>query len=813
MKKIDFKKAFPYLFSIIFFLALVLVYFAPIFGGKVMQQHDIQTFKGMSKEISDYKEKDKEPILWTNSMFGGMPSYQILSPDNGNLISSYCSKIITLNLPTPTHIVFLYLLGFFILMMAMGINIWLSIAGSIAFAFSTYFFLILDAGHLTKAYAIAYMAPTLAGIILLYRGKYLLGAALAGFFISLEIACNHLQITYYFLYIIGFYLLSELFFAIREKRLLPFAKASGLLLVAAILAVGTNFTNLWTTYEYSAETIRGKTELTSEQSNRTSGLDKDYATAWSYGKAETFNLLVPNLMGGASNSELPQSSETYQFLTANTSQAEANRLIKQMPTYWGDQPGTSGPVYIGAIVIFLFVLALFVADKRYKWWLLGATILSILLSWGHNFAGLTNFFLDYVPGYNKFRAVSMILVIAEFAIPLLAILGLQKVFFSKENQALTDKKLYTAAGITGGICLIFLLIGKSLFSFVSPQDAGFPKWLQETIVPDRMSMLIADSWRSLLLIVLAAAGIWLYLKGYAKKTYVLPALALLILIDLWAVDRRYLNNDDFVNKRVVNASFAPTPADEAILQDTDPNFRVLNTTVSTFNDASTSYYHKSIGGYHGAKLRRYQELIEHQIAKNNPSVLDMLNTKYFIYPDQNRQPQVAPNPNAAGNVWFVDHYKIVNNADEELKALDSLKVKQEAIIDKRFESDVTGHTISKDSTASIALVNYHPNHLKYESNASKEQLAVFSEIYYDKGWNAYIDGKSAPYFRANYVLRAMVVPAGKHEIEFRFEPRSFFVGEKISYTCSILLIVMILASIGLAIFQKPKPATEATVGK
>lgn len=815
MKNINFRQALPYLSAIVIFIVISLTYFSPLLEGKKLKQQDITQFKGMSKEIVDFRDATGQEALWTNSMFGGMPAYQISVKYKGNVLR-YVDQLMQLYLPQPAGMVFLYMIGFFILLLVLKVDKWLAIAGAIAFAFSSYLFIIFEAGHNSKAHAIGYMAPVLAGIILTYRGRYLAGGILAAIALSLELLTNHLQITYYLMLIAGVFVITELISSIRGKQLPGFAKATGMLIIASIFAVATNITNIWATYEYGKETIRGKTELTSEKSNRTSGLDKDYATGWSYGKMETFTLLIPNFNGGSSQGALSETSNTYKALKANNvDDNQAQKIIKALPLYWGTQPGVAGPVYIGAIIMFLFVFALFAVDNKFKWWLLAATILSILLSWGKNFMPLTNFFMHYVPGYNKFRAVSMTLVMAEFCIPLLAVLGLQKVFSGEIDKKKLLKYLYYSLGIAGGISLFFALVGSSIFDFISPSDeqykSYFPDWLIAAIREDRAAILSADAFRSLAFILLAGAAIWAMINEKIKMPVFFTALILLILVDMWSVDRRYLNNDSFVSKRVDAVPFQPSLADQIIMKDKDPDFRVFNQTVGNpFADASTSYFHKSLGGYHGAKLRRYQELIDYQLSKGNMNVYNMLNTKYFIVPDQKGgQPQMQINMQALGNAWFVNNAHMVNNADEELNALTDFVPNETAIYDKRFENQVKGHFISKDTLGKISLTDYKPNHLVYKSETTKEQLAVFSEIYYKDGWNAYIDGKPAPYFRADYVLRAMIVPAGNHVIEFKFEPQIYKTGEKISLASSILLVLLAIGGIGLMIKKKSETSLKA----
>jgi len=814
MKNFSFKQLIPYVSAIAIFVVITLAYFSPLLEGKKLKQSDITQFKGMSKEISDFRDKTGEEALWTNSMFGGMPAYQISVQYKGNVLR-YVDRVMQLYLPQPAGMVFLYMIGFFILLLVLKVDKWLAIAGAIAFAFSSYLFIIFEAGHNSKAHAIGYMAPVLAGIILTYRGKYVAGSILTAIALSLELLTNHLQITYYLLMIVGVYGITELVSSIREKRIPAFAKATGLLIIAAMFAIATNITNLWATYEYSKETIRGKTELTTEKSNRTSGLDKDYATGWSYGTMESFTFLIPNFNGGSSQGSLSESSHVYKALRDNNfDENQAKNAIKALPLYWGTQPGVAGPVYMGAIIFFLFIFALFVVDNKYKWWLLTATVLAILLAWGRNFMPFTNFFMHYVPGYNKFRAVSMTLVIAELCIPLLAFLGLQKVLSGEVKKEKLIKSLYYSLGIAGGISLFFALLGSSLFNFVSPADeqykSYFPEFLMVALQQDRASLLSSDAFRSLIFILMAGAGIWALISQKIKKPVFFTVLILLILTDMWSVNRRYLNNDSFVRKSIDAVPFQPTTPDLFISKDKDPNFRVFNQTVGNpFADASTSYFHKSLGGYHGAKLRRYQELIDHHLAKGNMNVYNMLNTKYFIVADEkSRQPQMQLNIQAMGNAWFVNNAHVVNNADEEINALNDFVPSETAIYDKRYEDQVKGHMISKDTLATIALTEYKPNHLTYKSQTSKEQLAVFSEIYYNKGWNAFIDGKPAPYFRANYILRAMIVPAGSHTIEFKFEPTVYKTGEKISFASSILLVLLSIGLLGFMATRKNKASKK-----
>ena len=777
------KKIGPHLIVLLLFMSISFVYFSPLLEGKMLDMHDIKQWQGMSKEVVDFHEKTGENALWTNSMFSGMPAYQIATWSDANLIQ-YVVKVITLGMPRPASLLFLYLLGFYILLLSLKVDYRLAAVGAIAFAFSSYFFIIIQAGHMTKAHAIAYVPMVVAAVLYTYRGKMLLGGVLTALTVALEIYANHLQITYYLalmLLIIG---LVQFVKDLKAKNLVDFAKRTGVLLVAALLASGTAFTNLATTMEYGKDSTRGKSELSDNLDNKTSGLDKDYATQWSYGIAETFTLLIPNFHGGASQGELTTESETYQAIK---SAPNAKQLIKQLPLYWGDQPGVSGPTYAGAIVIFLFVLGLFFVKSEMRIWLVMATIMSIMLAWGKNFMGLTELFLDYFPGYNKFRAVSMILVIAEFTIPLLGFVALNKFLISDKLENEKEKSLKLAFYFVGGITLLFALIPSLFFDFVGGQDASLEKngWPIDALQSDRAGLLSADAWRSFIFIALTFGTLWLFLKNQLQSKYVIFIVGVLVLADMWTVNKRYLNNDNFASKRKVEKPYQASQADQQILNDKDPNFRVFNQTVSTFNDASTSYFHKSIGGYHGAKLKRYQELIENHIAKGNMAVLNMLNTKYFI----SQQGQVQQNPGAMGNAWFVNNVNIVANADAEIAALNGFNPDSTAIVDTRFSDQIIDNL--DNSNATINLEEYKPNYLKYTSSSTKDGIAIFSEIYYDKGWNAYIDGKLKPHFRANYVLRGMQIPAGNHLVEFKFEPSTYKTGETVALVSSAILLLLL----------------------
>ncbi len=813
----------PYLVAIVVFLLITLIYFSPVLEGKKLKQHDITMFKGMSKEIVDHREATGEEPLWTNSMFGGMPAWQISVKHKGNMVT-YIDKLVTLWLPYPANFVFLYFLGFFVLMLVLKVDPWVGLIGAIAFALSSYFFIILGAGHTSKAHAIGYMAPVLAGIILTFRGKYWQGALLTAIALALEIVSGHLQITYYLLIIVIVYGIFKLIEAIADKQLPHFLKATGILIVAAILAILTFTTNLWATYDYGKDTMRGKPELSKNTEISSSGLDKDYITAWSVGVGETWSLLIPNVKGGASGllgnvDAIKEADPAYR-----------KAISQQSNAYWGDQPGTSGPVYVGIIVMFLFVLGMFIVKGKLKWVLFTVTVLSILLAWGKNWMPLTDFFIDYIPGYNKFRAVSMILVIAELAIPILAFLALGKIVSDPSILKTKKSHLYISFGLTGGIVLLFYIMPAVFFDFLSAgeksqfaelmkgNDAAQVNIYLTSLENVRIAIFKADALRSFFIVLIAAVLVFLFSINKINRVWLIVGLGLLILVDMVSVNRRYLNNDNFIRARDFEIPFKASAANNYILNDNNPDFRVLDISKSTFNDASCSYFHKSIGGYHGAKLQRYQDLIEaniqgeiesiYNVLSSNPTldkinnmlanlqVLNMLNMKYVIF-----NPDGMPliNNSAYGNAWFVDSVVMVVGADEEIAEVGNNNLKSTAIVDNKFASQLDGKTFRRGLNSNIALTSYAPNNLVYNYESDTEQLVVFSEIYYNKGWNAYIDGQEVSYLRANYVLRALVVPYGKHIIEFKFEPSIWVIGERISFVSSLLLIILLLVGVGFGL--------------
>lgn len=817
------KRILPHLVAVLTFALLTIAYFIPAYQGKTLTQGDVTQWEGMSKEIVDWnKAHPEEPALWTNRLFGGMPAVQISLLYPGNFVDKVV-RVLQVIFPDATVLLFMMFLGFYILLLCLEVDPWLSLAGAVAYGLSSFILISIEAGHNTKVQAMALMAPVLGGVILAYRKNILVGAAITAFFLSIAINANHFQIAYYLILIVGavggYYLITS----ILEKRLVHFAKATGLLIVAALLALLPNIANIWGTEEYAKETIRGgASELTQKKATTDGGLDFDYASRWSYGlgDGEILSLLIPNIKGGASGGSLSESSETYQaMMSKGVAENTAQQYLKQMPLYWGGQPFTSGPVYFGAAIVFLFVFSMFIVRNNLKWVLLGLTIFSMMLAFGHN----TPFFkwmFNLLPFFNKFRNPSMALVIAELAVPLIAILGLNEIFTGKNSNDELLKKLKIAGGITAGLVILFGILGGMFFSFSAEADKQYydngNAWLIDAIKKDRASLLRTDAFRSLVFIAATFGLIWFYIQKKLTKQILLSALGAVFLFDGWLVDKRYLNSDNF--KEATESSHAATQADLDILNDKDPNYRVFNVTRDPFNDAMTSYYHKSVGGYHAAKLIRYQDLIENQISKNNINVLNMLNTKYIIGQNQQtKEPMAQPNPNACGNVWFVQEIKWAKNADEEMKALDNFNPKQTVVIDERYKAAVGGWQLTVDSSASIKEDSYSPNKLSYSSNSTNSQLAVFSEIYYNegKGWHAYLDGNPVAHFRCNYVLRGMVVPAGSHKIEFKFEPKSIVAGNKIAYAGSFLLFAFVFGTLGFVgrkklqeIEAEPKPEVK-----
>lgn len=812
-----FKRILPDIVVVILFAVISFAYFFPAaIEGRILSQHDSVAGIGAGEEAKEYLKRTGERTRWTNSIFGGMPTYQMSPSYDSTDTLKGVEKIYHLYLPDYVWYVFVMLLGFYILLRAFDFSVWLAALGAVLWAFSSYFFIIIAAGHIWKFVTLAYIPPTIAGMVLAYRGKYLSGGLLTAVFVALQIVSNHVQMSYYFLFVMLFMAAAFGVSAYQKKEMPQFLKATGVLVFAGILGVCINLSNLYHTYEYSKETMRGKSELVKPDThNQTkSGLERDYITQWSYGIGETFSLLVPNVKGGAS---VPLAANEKAMEKANPMY---NSIYSQIGQYWGEQPGTSGPVYVGAFVMFLFILGIFIVKGPMKWALLGATVLSILLSWGKNFMGFTDFFLDYIPMYDKFRAVSSILVIAEFTIPLLAILALKEVIVRPQLIKEQVKAFYISLGLTGGIALLFALLPGFFFpSYVSSMEMqalqGIPADQLAPLLANleeiRKSIFTSDAWRSFFVILIGAGVLWMYGMGKLKAKVMISALIVLCIADMWSVNKRYLYDDQFVEKVHQENSFKPTDTDKAILADKTLDFRVLNLAGNTFNENNTSYWHKSIGGYHAAKLRRYQEMIEEHISsemndvfkavsdaggdmkKVDPSgfpVLNMLNTRYFIFPLQGGQTMPMQNPYTMGNAWFVDEVQYVNNANEEIDALHHINPAKVAVIDQKFSEQVK-QTAVPDSMSSIKLTAYEPNGLKYEVDSKTGGTVVFSEIYYP-GWQAYIDGVEAPHGRADYILRAMNVPAGKHEVEFKFDPKSLHVTETVAFIALGVLALMLL---------------------
>ena len=880
--KFNYKNYIPHGIAIVIFAIITLIYFKPLFSGKELKQDDIARHKGMSKEIVDYRKSHNSEPLWTNPMFGGMPAYQISTLYPGNWIGKL-DNAFKLYILLPAGYLFLYCLGFFILLLCLDVNPWLSLIGGVAYGLSSYFLIILEAGHNSKANALGYLPALLGGVILLFRGKPWLGLSLTALFTAMELNANHVQISYYGYILIGFVIAGFFITHLKEKKLGTFFKGLAMFLAATVIGLLPNYASLSTTNEYGKYSTRGKSELTinkqmveddktplgldnngtakiakikvdeslakKHEKNTTSGLDEDYATQWSYGIGETFTFLIPDFKGGASASVRSTDGDAIKKVNADFKDQVANSSA-----YFGDQPFTSGPVYIGAIIIFLALLGMFVVKNSIKWPIFLATCLTVALGWGSNFMGLTDFFMHNVPGYNKFRAVSMIMVIAELTLPLLAILAINEIINIKnwddkiklgliKKEISLKKIIIISLSIVGGFCAVCYLMPDAVNTFqaygeeeqmiqqairggnpenqVRPYVAQFMPQLEIA----RKAIFKADALRSLIFILLGFGALYLYFTNKLKKELFFVAIGIFISIDLWTVAARYLNDKSFVTKEQNQQSLvAKTAADDEILKDAALDYRVLNLTVSTFNDAATSYYHKSIGGYHGAKLKKYAELIEFHIDReinafykdagkafssdsamnalfSSLNIINMLNTKYFIIPGggEDRSPIPLKNPEANGNAWFVKTIYTVPTADDEIVGLGKINTKTQAITQANFKTEL-GLKDTYDGEGSIKLLSYEPNELVYESDTKAEQFAVFSEIYYPKGWNAYVDGQLKPYAGVNYVLRGLQIPSGKHKIEFKFEPSTYTTGNSIAMIGSILVLI----TVGLGLYLNKK---------
>ena len=807
--------------AVVLFALIAFVYFMPAdLDGRILYRHDSSAGRGAGQEQSEYHARTGEVSRWTNATFSGMPTYQTApsySSTNGlqKVMDAY-----HLWLPENVWYVFAYLLGFYILLRAFDFRKELAVLGSIIWAFSSYFFIIIAAGHIWKVMALAYLPPMIAGVVLAYRGRYLSGLLLTAIFTAFEVKANHVQMTYYYLFIILFMVIAFLVEAIRSHRLDRFAKATAVCFVGAALGICINLSNLYHTWQYGQESMRGKSELVKKNAaNQTSsGLDRDYITQWSYGIDETWTLLIPNVKGGAS---VPLAANETAMEKANP---EFYPIYQQIGQYWGEQPGTSGPVYVGAFVLMLFVLGLFIVKGPMKWALLAATVLSILLSWGRNFMPFTDFFLDYVPLYAKFRTVASILVIAEFTIPLLAMMALRRIVEDPQVLTRNMRWVYVSFGLTAGVALLFALMPGFFFSdFISSSERvalgqipdEYRHALMANLTEMRQAVMTADCWRSFWIVTVGVVMLLLYRINKLKAAYMIAGVGVLCLVDMWQVNKRYLNDGMFVEKSVREAPQPMSHTDQLILKDKGLDYRVLNLATNTFNENETSYYHKSIGGYHAAKLRRYQEMIEAYI---NPQmsrimkavadsdgdmtrvngdslfpVLNMLNTKYVIVPLQGGQTVPLLNPYAYGNAWFVDRLTFADNANQEIERIGQIDLRHEAVADKRF-ADVLGEAVAQDKNSVAKLLAYEPNQLTYEVSSDKGGVLVFSEVYYP-GWTATIDGQPAELGRVNYILRALRVPAGKHQVKLAFFPKSVDTTETIAYVAYVVLLLIIVGGL------------------
>ena len=812
------KKLLPDLAVIVAFILIPMVYFAPaIFEGRTIQQHDSLAAIGKGQEQRDFMARhDGERTRWNLAMFGGMPSYQMSPTYNSSKPTEFARRVYSLFL-SPRYITFLFimLIGFYILMRALKLAPLISALGAVIWTFSSYFFILIAAGHIWKFYTLAYIPPTIAGIILIYRKKYLLGALLVMIFVSFQIVSNHIQMSYYFAFLKLFLVIGFFVDALKNKTLPDFAKATGVLIIATFIGFMANASTLYHTWEYSQQTIRGKSELSIHGDDASGRLERSFITAWSYGRGETWSLLIPNIKGGSSAHAMSESE-----MAMRRARPEYRQFFSGIGQYWGEQPMTKGPVYVGAFVLTLFVLGLFVVKGSMKWALLAGTIFSILLSWGHNFMWLTDIFIDHVPLYNKFRTVSSILVVAQFCIPLLAVLALKEIIEKPDILKNNPKYLYISLAVTAGVALLFAIAPRMFWyatgvPFISTRELamleGIPHSFINNLSDMRAAMLSADAWRSVIIIAIGAALLWLFIKQKIKAQYLIAGVLVLCLVDMWGVNKRYLHDDLFQTRGDHQRVFTPTPTDQVILDDPTLNFRVLNMAVSTFNDGVTPFFHKVIGGYHAAKLRRYEdviqvhlhremralqnEIVEHQGALElaNPDafpVLNMLNMRWIIFPLQGGATIPIENPHTQGNVWFVDEVLFVDSADEEIVAIGEIDLRTQAVTDRRFAPVLGGFTVTpRDSLSTIELISYDSNYMKYRVVAKIDEFAVFSEVYYPHGWRVTIDGERAQMLRVNYTLRGLPIPAGEHIILFKFDPYSIRVTDTIAYIALILMLI------------------------
>ena len=818
MKKENFlQKYSAYAVALVLFVAVACIYCLPALEGKVIQSGDGTNASSAVREVGEYIKNTGDNSFWTGSMFSGMPNYQI---GGGRYDSSAWLKpfrqIMLKGHGSAPWVFIVFFVCFYVLMRAFSINKWLSIVGALATGFSSYFFIIVQAGHNTKTSSIALVSVVVAGFYLIFRKKYGWGVVLTMLFTAIGFF-NHPQMSYYLFMMIGIFFFAELYIHIKEKRYKDFAIGSLLFLGSLAVGLGTGTAKTFANMEYAEQTMRGghsDLKKTTDATNKTKGLDLDYATQWSYGIDETLSFIIPGVMGGASTYDVGTDSELYKSLVKHgISRQSAAQFCANVPLYWGEQPFTAGNVYMGAVVCFLFVLGLLIVKGPYKWAIMVATLFSVVLAWGHNFMPLTELFFKYFPMYNKFRAVSSILIVAEIAMPLLGFLAIKVLMDGALMREKVIKSIYIAGGITAGICLFVALFAGAMFDFTAPVDASLasqlPDFVYQGILAEREALTKSDAWRSFLFIMLAAATLWAFIKGWLKWGYMVAVLGVLVMADMWPVNKRYLNDSSFVTQKNNKAAFQMQPYEKLILQDKDPHFRVMNLASNTFNDARTSYYLKSIGGYHAAKLRRYQDLIDQHLSKMNMSVIGMLNAKYFIVPDKaTGQAKVQLNPYAMGNAWFVDTLQVVNTPNEEINALNYIDLHTTAVLDKEFAGYVDNFTPEHDAEATVRLTKYTPRYIDYEYVTSKPGTIVFSEIYYPYGWKATIDGTPVDIYRVNYMLRAINVPAGAHSIHMEFAPDSVKKGDTIAMVCIIIMYGTVLAILGFAAYAAIRKRRE-----
>jgi hypothetical protein len=823
------KKLFQIIIPLVIFLIITFVYLSPLLQGKAISGSDTIHFKGMAKEIIDYRDQTGKEALWTNALFGGMPAYLISTLYPGNLLSVFQEAFNLL--PRPAGMFILNFSLFFLLLLMLRLNPWVSMVGALAYGFNTAFFVWIDTGHMSKADTVTYMALVVAGVLYAYKEKRWVGGLVAGIGLSAMLHANHPQMTYYAGIMVAIIGITYLVYAIKEKMFLPFLKTSAVLLLAAVLAFGANFSRLYTVYEYGKYSMRGASELTSADGDQTKGLSKSYILDYSYDLGEAITAFIPRFKGGGMAEPLGENSNFFKELEITQGKARAQQISKQAPLYWGSQPISGAPFYYGAVLCFLFVFGLFMVKGRDKWWIVATVVVAFLLSLGKNIPALAHFMIDYFPAYNKFRDVKNIISIQHFAMALMGVLAIKELYQRNIENKLLLNKLKWAFGITGGFAFLFVLFPGIAGSFTGNTDAqmaqmGWPQKLIDALRYDRQAVLRADAFKAFLFVALAAATIWAFWAKKIKAQYAVAIWALLILADMWPINKRYFNNDDFVTKRKAEAPYSPTPANLEILKDKDLNYRVLNLSLNPFTDASTSYFHKSVGGYHGAKMQRYQELIENRISTDMQTLnvrlraiqgqedidklfkglntLNMLNTRYLIY-----NGDAAPlfNAYALGNAWFVEKVEWADNADQEIEKINFVNIAKTAVVDQRYKSHVNSLQ-SVDTLSTIELIEYAPNRLVYRSESNAEQLAVFSEVFYPKGWKASINGIETAHFAANYVLRAMVLPAGKNEIVFEFKPNSYFMGKKVSVASSLIMLLLIAGTVYFEIKKRKKITTD-----